>query len=137
VLVQTRNPAHPFWDFVLRADYQGFYAREIASRQRFRYPPFTRLALLRLSCPADQEHLHEALAAFSKALRESARTLGVDVLGPALAPLAQLRGRKRFNCLLKCADWQPIRSLFVALSRTGAVSEAFRLDLDLDPVNML
>ncbi|MHC1701177.1 MAG: primosomal protein N' [Humidesulfovibrio sp.] len=137
VLVQTRNPAHPFWDFVLRADYQGFYNREIASRQRFRYPPFTRLALLRLSCPMDQEHQHEALGAFATALREAARPLGVDVLGPAPAPMAQLRGRKRFNCLLKCADWQPIRALFAALFRTGAASEAFRLELDLDPVNML
>ena len=137
VLVQTRNPAHPFWDFVLRADYQGFYAREIAQRQKFRYPPFTRLALLRLSCPANQEHVQQALAAFAKALREAARPLGVDVLGPAPAPLAQLRGRKRFNCLLKCADWQPIRSLFGALSRDQAATGAFRLELDLDPVNML
>ena len=137
VLVQTRNPQHPFWDFVLRADYPGFYAREINQRQKFRYPPFTRLALLRLSCPAGQEHLHEALAAFAKALREAARSLGVDVLGPAPAPLAQLRGQKRFNCLLKCANWQAIRSLYATLSRSAAASGAFRLDLDLDPVNML
>ncbi|MDP3428674.1 MAG: primosomal protein N', partial [Humidesulfovibrio sp.] len=137
VLVQTRNPAHPFWDFVLRADYQGFYNREIASRQRFRYPPFTRLALLRLSCPAGQEHLAQAVQVFAKALREAAMPLGVEVLGPAPAPMAQLRGRKRFNCLLKCADWQPIRMLYAALSRPEVKPEAFRMELDLDPVNML
>lgn len=137
VLVQTRNPAHPFWDFVLRADYQGFYNREIASRQRFRFPPFTKLALLRLSCPAGQEHLGQAMQVFAKALRETAKPLGVDVLGPAPAPMAQLRGRKRFNCLLKCADWQPIRTLFAALSRPSVKPEALRLELDLDPVNML
>lgn len=137
VLIQTRNRAHPFWDFVLNADYAGFYEREIAQRQRFLYPPFTRLALLRLSCPANAEHLQQCLSGFAKALREAARPLGVDVLGPAPAPLAQLKGRKRFNCLLKCQDWQPIRSLFCALARGGAVPESFRLDLDLDPVNML
>lgn len=137
VLIQTRNPAHPFWDFVLKGDYAGFYDREIASRQRFRYPPFTRLALLRLSCPAETEHQGQMLTAFGKALRETARPLGVDVLGPAPAPLSQLKGRKRFNCLLKCQNWQPIRTLFAALSRQGATPEAFRLDLDLDPVNML
>jgi primosomal protein N' (replication factor Y) len=137
VLIQTRNPAHPFWHFVLGADYAGFYEREIASRQRYRYPPFSRLALLRLSCPAATEHQGEMLTAFGKALREAARPLGVDVLGPAPAPLSQLKGRRRFNCLLKCADWQPIRALFAALSRSGAAPEAFRLELDLDPVNML
>ncbi|MDP2848643.1 MAG: primosomal protein N' [Humidesulfovibrio sp.] len=137
VLIQTRNPAHPFWHFVLGADYAGFYEREIAQRQRFRYPPFTRLALLRLSCPVDAEHLQQCLQAFGKTLRETAKPLGVDVLGPAPAPLAQLKGRKRFNCLLKCSDWQSIRSLYSALSRAGAVPKAFRLELDLDPVNML
>jgi len=137
VLIQTRNPLHPFWNFVLNADYAGFYEREIAQRQRFRYPPFTRLALLRLSCPVEAEHLQQCLSGFAKALREAAKPLGVDVLGPAPAPLAQLKGRKRFNCLLKCQDWQPIRSLFGSLSRSGALPEAFRLDLDLDPVNML
>ena len=137
VLIQTRNPEHPFWHFVLQADYAGFYAREIASRQRFRYPPFTRLALLRLSCPQDAGHQAQSLTAFAKTLREAAKPLGVDVLGPAPAPLSQLKGRKRFNCLLKCDDWQPIRSLFSAVSRSGAAPESFRLELDLDPVNML
>ncbi|HWR04604.1 MAG TPA: primosomal protein N' [Humidesulfovibrio sp.] len=137
VIIQTRNPGHPFWDFVLSADYTGFYEREIAQRQRFRYPPFAKLALLRLSCPAEAEHVQQGLTVFAKTLRETARPLGVDVLGPAPAPLAQLKGRKRFNCLLKCADWQAIRSLYCALNRPGAAPEAFRLDLDLDPVNML
>jgi len=35
------------------------------------------------------------------------------------------------------ADWQPIRTLFAALSRPSVKPEAFRLELDLDPVNML
>jgi len=137
VLIQTRNPGHPFWRFVLDADYAGFYEREIVSRQRFRYPPFTRLALLRLSCEVQAEHVQAGLSVFAKTLREAARPLGVDVLGPAPAPLAQLKGRKRFNCLLKCGDWQAIRALFSALSRQGAAPECFRLELDLDPVSML
>lgn len=137
VFIQTRNPAHPFWRFVLEADYAGFYEREIAQRQRFRYPPFSRLALLRLSCPADAPLSQETLSAFAKTLRELARPLGVDVLGPAPAPLARLKGRRRFNCLLKCGGWQPLRSLFAAVSQAGNAPEGFRLELDQDPVNML
>jgi primosomal protein N' (replication factor Y) len=137
VIIQTRNPAHPFWKFVLEADYAGFYAREIESRKRFRYPPFSRLALLRLSCPVGTPHTQQALMAFAKSLREAARPLGVDVLGPAPAPLAQLKGRMRFNCLLKCADWPPIRKLFAVAQRPGLAPEGYRLELDLDPVNML
>jgi primosomal protein N' (replication factor Y) len=137
VFIQTRNPGHPFWGHVLGADYAGFFEQELAGRRRYGYPPFTRLALLRLSCPVDTQHAGAMLAAFAKAAREAARPLGVAVLGPAPAPLAQLKGRKRFNCLLKCGDWQAIRLLFAQLSRKGAAPEAFRLELDLDPVNML
>ncbi len=137
VLIQTRNPAHPFWRYVLEADYTGFYEHEIASRKRFRYPPFTCLALLRLSCPVEAEHVQAGLSVFAKTLREAARPLGVDVLGPAPAPLAQLKGRRRFNCLLKSADWPALRGLFAAMSRPGAAPEGFRLELDLDPVSML
>lgn len=137
VLIQTRNPAHPFWRYVLEADYSGFYEHEITSRKRFRYPPFTNLALLRLSCPVEAEHVQAGLSVFAKALREAARPLGVAVLGPAPAPLTQIKGRRRFNCLLKCDGWPAIRGLFAAMSAPGAAPEGFQLELDLDPVNML
>jgi primosomal protein N' (replication factor Y) len=52
VFIQTRNPAHPFWRFVLEADYAGFYEREIAQRQRFAIRVFAAGAVA-LSCPAD------------------------------------------------------------------------------------
>ena len=137
VFIQTRNPAHPFWNFVLGADYAGFYAREIAQRERFGYPPFRKLALLRLSHAADWADASAAIAAMGKALRETARPLGVDVLGPAPAPLGRLRNRKRYNCLLKCSSWQPIRTLFAAIARDPVAPDHLRLELDLDPVNML
>ncbi len=137
VFIQTRNPQHPFWNFVLSADYQGFFEREIAQRERFGYPPFRKLALLRLSHPADWADAAQALTALGRALREAARPLGVDVLGPAPAPLGRLRNRKRYNCLLKCSSWQPIRTLFAAIARDPVAPEHLRLELDLDPVNML
>ncbi len=137
VLIQTRNPGLPFWKFVVEGDYQGFYEREIALREKYRYPPFVKLALLRLSFPADWEEGGAAVAAFGKALREAARPLSVTALGPAPAPLARLRGRKRYHCLLKASDWPAIRALFARLHRDNPSPRHLRLDLDLDPVNML
>ena len=72
----------------------------------------------------------------AQALRGKATELGVQMLGPAPAPLALLRGRKRFTCLIKGQDWQAIRSLyFFALAQKA--SKQLRLFLDLDPINML
>ena len=77
-----------------------------------------------------------ALSELTAALRLRARDLDVRMLGPAPAPLAVLRGRRRFHCLLKAGDWQALRQLyFFARSRKSAA--LLRLFLDLDPVNML
>ncbi|MEG6552294.1 hypothetical protein V6C53_18860 [Desulfocurvibacter africanus] len=58
-------------------------------------------------------------------------------MGPAPAPIAMLRGRKRFHCLLKAADWQSLRSVFAKAHELAPVGGELRLSLDLDPLSML
>ncbi|MDE7242107.1 primosomal protein N' [Desulfovibrio sp.] len=135
VLIQTRATNHYCWQYVQNADYEGFYAAELALREKRRYPPFVRLGLLRLSYAADEPRGGAALGELASALRAQAAKLGVAMLGPAPAPLGLLRGRKRFQCLLKAEAWPPVRELyFFAKSRNPPF---LRLSLDLDPVNML
>jgi primosomal protein N' (replication factor Y) len=137
VLIQTHKPSHPFWRYVLAADYEGFYAEELESRRRFSYPPFARLALIRLSHDLDANDAPALLTAGAEALRSAGKDAGVRVLGPAPAPLAQLRGRKRFNCLLKSPDWLAIRQVYGRLLESLPRNGHLRASLDLDPVNML
>lgn len=136
VFIQTRDCSHYCWDFIRRGDYEGFYAAEIARREQRRYPPFTRLALVRISFEAQREDAPPELSRLAQGLRTAGRETGVSVLGPAPAPLSLLRGRKRFHCLLKARDWPSIRTTFARAA--GAVdAKTLRLTLDLDPVNML
>ncbi len=134
VLIQTREPEHYCWQYVMNVDYQGFYEHELEVRRRRRYPPFVRLGLLRLSHPVEDAGGADAIAALGAVLRRAGKDLGVTVLGPAPAPLALLKGRRRHHCLLKADDWQPMRDLY-ALARSQA--KTLRIALDLDPVNML
>lgn len=136
VLIQTRDTQHYCWRHVQQADYEGFYAEELARRQRYGYPPFVRLALVRLSYAVDDGGGAELLQQAGQLLRQAAREEGVRMLGPAPAPLALLRGRRRFHCLLKSADWQPLRQLFLRLCQQKGM-DRLRPFLDLDPVNML
>ena len=136
VLIQTRDVEHYCWQFVRNADYEGFYQAELARRRLRRYPPFVRLALIRISFGLNEADGPAALSELAAAMRKRAAELGVQMLGPAPAPLSLLRGRKRFSCLLKGQDWQSLRALhFFALSQKA--SKNLRLFLDLDPVNML
>ncbi|MEG2004981.1 MAG: primosomal protein N', partial [Bilophila sp.] len=136
VIIQTRDVQHYCWKFVKEGDYEGFYAHEIALRQRRRYPPFINLALLRISYPVEWEDGAAHLAKITAQLRSQSQEKGVTVLGPAPAPLPLLRGRRRFQCLFKAASWQAIRALYAAVS-PFAVPPHLRISLDIDPVNML
>lgn len=136
VLIQTRNTGHYCWAYVRTADYEGFYAAELERRRKYAYPPFVRLALLRISFPVEDARGAAALGELAGILQQKARELGLRLLGPIPAPLSVLRGRRRFACLVKSADWQSVRVLYHHAARQRCAAHV-RLFLDLDPVNML
>lgn len=43
VAIQTYNPSHPLFDYLVRHDYEGHYKREISEREQYNYPPFVRI----------------------------------------------------------------------------------------------
>lgn len=135
-MIQTRNPNHYCWQHILNYDYEGFYAAELALRERFRYPPFTRLGLLRFSFPVGDDEAMAQARDLGQELRRQARSMGIEFLGPAPAPLPIINARKRVHCLMKAKNWQPMRELWFAANRHKAAARV-RMTLDLDPVNMM
>ncbi len=137
VLIQTRDPAHYCWDFVRTADYEGFFDEEIRRRERRRYPPFVKLALVRASFPMDWEPGMGWVESLTTLARDKGRQFGVTVLGHTPSPLPLLRGRKRFQWALKGQEWTGIRRLFHELRMAAPRDGKLRLGLDIDPVNMM
>lgn len=135
-LIQTRNPSHYCWQHILDYDYEGFYSAELALRRKYVYPPFTRLGLLRFSWLVTDEAAEPAARELGQEIRRLAAAKGVVALGPAPAPIAIIRGRKRFHCLLKADDWQPMRELWFC-AKNHPAAKRMRISLDLDPANML
>lgn len=136
VLIQTRNPGHYCWQYIQNNDYTGFFTQEIALRQVMHYPPFVKLGLIRLSWPVHVDY-EQSLAEIGAKICALAKELGVQVLGPAPAPLSILRGRRRFQCLLKAGTWPAIRALGVAMKKNLHNKQPVRMSVDLDPVDML
>lgn len=140
VVIQTWQPEHPVLLRARNHDYEGFYADEISARRELSYPPFGRLAALKLDCPDD-----ERLRAVSLRVDEFLRRLPevtqgpVRVLGPAPSPIEKLRDRYRMQFLLRSSERPPLRR---ALGRFVDVLDEFtqhevRVAIDVDPVNML
>ena len=137
VIIQTRDPEHFCWEFVKNADYEGFFQKEIAMRKLRRYPPFSKLGLIRLSFPMNWEPGMELIKIAGQAAKCAAQELGVVVLGPAPAPLSLLRGQKRFQCLLKANDWTHVRGIYSKVLAVLPASSKLRVSLDIDPGSMM
>lgn len=137
VMIQTRNPNHYCWKHITNNDFEGFYQQEIELRRRFRYPPFVKLALMRFDYPMHWIDGEKQVREIAARLQKSAREAGLEVLGPAPAPLSLLRGRKRFHCLIKAQTWTMIRQICAGAMAANKPGKKLRISLDLDPVQML
>ncbi|MDD6088843.1 MAG: primosomal protein N' [Desulfovibrionaceae bacterium] len=136
VLIQTADPEHYCWRYVLHGDYEGFFAHELELRRKYAYPPFSHVALLRFSCPSDWRGIESYMFSFREQAVKIASECGVSVLGPAPAPLARLNDRKRFQCLVKSPDWPSVRRFYAAVC-SAVEARPVRMSLDLDPVSMM
>jgi primosomal protein N' (replication factor Y) len=130
VLVQTSSPDAPAIAAAARHDAEGFLAGELERRRALRYPPFA--DLIRVVCSAQAPA--PARAAAGAVAGALAGLPGTEVLGPA--PLFRLRGRDRFQVVVKTAERA------AAVSATGAAVEAAARDrahrevafsVDVDP----
>ena len=136
VLVQTFSPQHYAVSPVRSHDYEAFYAAELGHRAALGYPPFGHLVHALVSGP-DEAGARDAAESLARAARAAAAE-GVEILGPAPAPLARLRDRFRFQLLVKGADPAGVRRSGRALVEAAAGLRApVRAKVDPNPVNML
>jgi primosomal protein N' (replication factor Y) len=141
VVVQTLRPAHPSIVAAATHDHAGFMAGELERRRALGYPPFARLVNVRIDGrdPVRVERVARELAAV---VRARAAQLGLDdraVLGAAPAPLTRVRGRHRWQVLLRAADVPALRALarLARAQQAAARAAHVRVAIDVDPYSML
>ncbi|HYP90061.1 MAG TPA: primosomal protein N', partial [Polyangiaceae bacterium] len=133
VLIQTRSPDHPAVAFAASHDVAGFVEQEMVLRQELNYPPFSRLALVRVDA-VDEARVKDAVERLARLARKEGQ--GAEVLGPAPAPLVRLRNRYRYRFLVRSNDRAALRAALLAVARAPADRQV-RVAIDVDPVNML
>ncbi|MEZ5014312.1 MAG: primosomal protein N' [Chitinophagales bacterium] len=100
VLIQALQTQHPVLLSIMQQDMRGFYAREIAERRSFLYPPFVRLIRVTLKHP-DSDVVQNAAFDLAQALRTA---YGEAVLGPAAPSVGRIRNKYLQEILLKCPN---------------------------------
>lgn len=144
VIIQTFNPGHYAIESAKKHDYKSFYEHEIQLRELLNYPPFGYLACIRLS----GNEPRAAKSAASKIGQEMKKILDdwpkkgkeIQVLGPAGAPLSKLRGKYRWQILLKTKNsgllhyyLHRVKDQSVTILKGSGVS----MVIDIDPYQML
>jgi primosomal protein N' (replication factor Y) len=132
--LQTHQPEHPVIKALIANDREAFYASEIDIRERTGYPPFGRLASLIVSAGdrPTAEGFARKLAAVAP-LDER-----IQVLGPAEAPLAVLKGRYRFRLLVKSLRNVDLSQYLREWLEAGPKTKGnLKLEVDVDPQSFL
>ncbi|MFD1882534.1 primosomal protein N' [Paracoccus pacificus] len=134
-LLQTHQPDHPVIRAILSGDDEAFWNAEVAARQAAGMPPFGRLAGIILSSPDATE-----LSRFAQELSRHAQPLrdaGAELLGPAPAPIARIRGRHRMRFLIRAPRQAPVQAAIAAWLASLRPPTNLRVAVDIDPQSFL
>jgi primosomal protein N' (replication factor Y) len=105
VIIQTYQPDHYAIEAASRHDYAGFAATELDARRLAHYPPYARLVRLMFGhtnaayAREEARRLHRALS-----VRRAEFGSDADLLGPSPAYIPRLRGRWRWQLVLRGRD---------------------------------
>jgi len=144
VIVQTFNPEHYSIQQARLHDFTNFYKEEIVFRRELNYPPFCRLINFRVSGNSKKNTAEyaEDLGEFSKYLLEKNSNYHkyIEILGPVTAPLEKLRGKYRWQMLIKGKKSNLLHSFAKQVIQEAPLrikERGVTLSVDVDPINML
>ena len=132
-LLQTYAPEHAVMQALKAQDRDAFLAAEMAEREAAGLPPFGRLAALIVSA-ADGRVLEDFVRALAAAAPNAE---GVEVYGPADAPLSLVRGRRRKRFLVRADRTIDLQGFLAAWRARVKIPGALRMTIDVDPYSFL
>ncbi len=139
VFFQTYRPDHYCIRFARTQDYDGFCRQELEFRRELRYPPFGRLARLRVES-GDAEMAKEFVGRLADAMIKILPAGVAEVMGPSPGVFPKLQNRYRWQVLLKAST---PKLLLQALRMGSELTEGrlrppskVRFGVDVDPVEL-
>ncbi|MDH5678275.1 MAG: primosomal protein N' [Nitrospinota bacterium] len=142
VVILSRNPEHHSVQAAASHDYEKFYEREAPLREALNYPPFCRMAMIRVEA-ASVKRGEEFIAGAEPMLRRMEReNPGLVRLGPVDAVVFRVKNRYRWKILFKAKNpgmlakglWRFVNE---AEKITSGPTGRVRLTVDVDPVDVM
>lgn len=132
-LIQTYAPESPAIALLAEGDRDAFNDMELESREMMGFPPFGRLGAVILSAPSsgDADEWAKEFAAHQPNAK------GVEVWGPAPAPISVLRGRHRRRFLVRADKDVDISAYLLAWKERVKLPSSVRATLDVEPYSFM
>jgi primosomal protein N' (replication factor Y) len=145
VLIQAYNLTHYTLRYAPMHDVLGFYREELLHRKEGPYPPFCRLIAVRLRGKDETEVKRRAGSLASELRGRTARLRptappgagAVEILGPSPCPLERIRGEYRWQILLRGPDSRPMASLIENVLPQSSKGGSVKVEVDVDPQQLL
>ncbi len=137
VIIQTSNPAHPLFSFILNNNINGFVQEQMHDRQLYFYPPFSRLIEITIK-HIDKRVTQKAAQEFTEDIKKKLK--GLNVLGPGEPMVSKIRNEYLMTILIKIARDQgklaTIKNMLLEIEEQLHQNKEFRsvrVVFDVDP----
>ena len=134
-ILQTVAPDQPVMRKLVAGDETGFLELEARMRESEGVPPFGRYMAVIFSGPDDAK-VWRVAQAFAQSAAPM-RAVGAEVLGPAPAPIARIRGKARVRMLVRAARGAPLQAAALDWSKAVKQRMGVRVVFDVDPQSFL
>jgi primosomal protein N' (replication factor Y) len=139
VFIQTNNPDHYMFEYVMEHDVNAFHDKELKLRKRLNYPPYTRIIALEVVCENETQG-QNAIGKLRQSLsRLVSREKSVELIGPSKAALYRIQNKFRWHLILRSGNMKQLQNILLKCPELNE-PKAFgkiKLSIDVDPLNLL
>jgi primosomal protein N' (replication factor Y) (superfamily II helicase) len=139
VVIQTLNPDHPVLVAAAEHREEDFFRSELMGRERFGFPPFQRLAMIRFQ-HSNAAKVEQFALSVAGGIRDAVKKRGwkCEVIGPAEAPIAKIKNLYRWHCLVKGGTVRELQSVLrMVHDYAERLKYPVQMAVDVDPVSSL
>ncbi|MBU8692563.1 primosomal protein N' [Bacillus altitudinis] len=138
VIIQSYTPSHYSIELTKQHDYEAFYDQEMLHRRHQSYPPFYFLAMVTVSHEevTKAAHVTDKIVQFLK-MNCAPNT---RILGPAASPIAKIKDRYRYQCVIKYKRENELASLLRKIQdhyQKEMEQKQLMISIDMNPYMMM
>lgn len=142
VIIQTYIPENYAIQRASHHDFKGFAQQELEMRKELTYPPYGRLAVVRIQGAHLDKVQHSADLALKRLMdiknKDTTYQKDIELLGPTESAMAKIRNKHRYQILVKAPSARMLNIYLQHLTKyLEWLDTRVTLSVDMDPIHLL